>query len=80
MITKPYIVVKRQRGTDGQWFDHRVAASFCAVEDAVVYAASFAHSQHSVGGTSIDVRSRRGGWRGHLGATITTYRTTEVKA
>ena len=51
-------VVKRQRGTNGEWFSYPAAATFCAESDARVYAARFADDQRGVGGTRIVVQTR----------------------
>lgn len=56
-----YKVVKTQRGTQGEWFRHRTAATFAEQADAEEYARRFATEQRGVAGTRILVLARKGG-------------------
>jgi len=54
-----YKVVKSQRGMDGRWFSYPAAATFETEAKAREYAAQFAAQQRGIGGTRINVLSRR---------------------
>lgn len=63
-----YRVVKRARGSQGEFFDFPTAATFGSESAAQAYAARFAAEQADVGGAEIDVRCRRGN------RTVTTWK------
>lgn len=78
-------VVKRMRGMQGEYFDFPTARTFSgasAEADARAYAECFAREQgHArVYGARIEVRTRKGGWTGHRGATVATYRSEDYLA
>lgn len=68
-------VVKRARGMQGEWFDFPTAATFSSFSEADAYARTFHAEQRGVGGADIQVRARSGGYPGHRGATVASYRT-----
>jgi hypothetical protein len=72
-------VVKRMRGMQGDYFDYPTAATFTSEAEAREYAEQFARAQGSGGviGARIDVRTRWGGWPGHRGDTVATYRSED---
>ena len=59
-------VVKAQRGSQGEWFRYRAAATFGNETDARQYAEQFAAEQAGVGGTKILVLTRKGADGGNL--------------
>lgn len=72
-------VVKRMRGMQGEYFDFPTAATFEGDAPARAYAESFAREQGAdrVYGARIEVRTSSGGWRGHRGSTVATYRSDD---
>ncbi len=72
-------VVKRMRGAQGGYFDFPTAGTFASESEAREYAEAFAREQGAarVYGARIEVRTRKGGRSGHLGNTLSTYRSED---
>lgn len=72
-------VVKRMRGTQGEYFYLPTAETFDGEASAREYAERFAREQGEarVYGARMEVRARAGGWRGHRGAAVATYRSDD---
>jgi hypothetical protein len=78
-----YRVVKRMRGgAQGEYFDFPTAATFVSEADARAYAETFARESCAAGvyTAEIVVRTRAGGWPGHRGVTVATYKAGDYKS